>query len=164
MVWVRTVGDSSPRQEPSLLHSTDRSPLILLAAFPAVGVLAMIATWFLVADYPIPDDDAIYLGLLGFLFIVFLDLFFIVFVCYLLAMGNFRQGERWWAVKWSIGLFLSGLLVASVVGSLPWLLRRLVVALPWLTDVPWWLTAVPWWLFFWLFPWLFRLAARRSSR
>jgi hypothetical protein len=45
---------------------------VLVAAVSVAGVLAMVATWLLVAYYPIPDDETVYLGLLGFFFVMFL--------------------------------------------------------------------------------------------
>jgi hypothetical protein len=90
----------------------------VIAAFVA-GVLAMVATWFLVADFPIPGDDAIHLGLLGFFFVVFFDLLLISGF----ATSKFRQGQGMSAIKGSINLFLLGLFAASAVGSLPLLWR-----------------------------------------
>ena len=97
------------------------------------GVLAMIATWFLVARFPIPDDDAIYGGLLGFLFVVFLDAFLI----YGLILPEFRKGRRMEATRWLVGLILAGLLAATVVGAFPWFTSRFIPDGPWLDWILW---------------------------
>jgi hypothetical protein len=133
MAWMRIEeGSSSPQEGQRLRDSPDWLGFGLIAVFVA-GVLAMVATWFLVARYPIPDDEAIHLGVLGFLFIILLDLFLI----YHLVGPKIRQGRRMLAIKWFVSLVLLGLLVASVVGSLPWLVRRLIDAVPWLPNIFW---------------------------
>ncbi len=112
----------------------------LLGAVFVSGFLSMVATWFLVKHYPVPDDDAIYFGLLGFLFVA-------VFV-FCLAGGELAEPKP--AIKRIVSLILVGLLVASVVGSLPWLWSRLIAVLPWMQDIPWnllpmfWLVYYPW--------------------
>jgi hypothetical protein len=132
MAWKRIAGGSNPEEERGLKGSFDGLGLFLVAVSVA-GVLAMVATWLLVAYYPIPDDEAIYLGLLGFFFVVVLDFFLI----YYLVGPEVRKGQRISAVKTSVSLILLGLLVASVVGSLPWLLSRLIAAIPWVREIPW---------------------------
>ncbi|MGH7484149.1 MAG: hypothetical protein ACREMY_00920, partial [bacterium] len=104
-----------------------------MIAVSVAGGLAMVTTWFLVAYCSIPDNDAIYLGLLGFFFVALLDLLLISG----LFISNFRQGQGMAAIKWSVGLFLLGLLAASVVGSLPLLWQWLVAVVPGLQDVAW---------------------------
>ena len=81
----------------------------------------------------IPDDEAIYLGVLISCFLVFFD----VFLIYRIVSSKIRQGQRMEAVKWAVGCLLLGLLVAAVAGSLPWLLSRLNAALPWVRGTPW---------------------------
>lgn len=113
---------------------------LFLGAVSVAGVLAMVATWLFVAYYPIPDDEAIYLGVLGFFFVVLLGFFLI----YHLAGPEVRKGQRIAAVKTSVSLILLGLLVAAVVGSLPWLLSRLIAAIPWVREIPWSTLLVLW--------------------
>ena len=144
MAWSRIETSSIPEER--LQGASDGLGLVLTAVSVA-GVLAMVATWLLVAYYPIPDDEAVYLGLLGFCFVVFLD----VFLIYHLVGSEVRQGQGIAAVKTSVSLILLGLLVASVVGSLPWLLSRLIATLPWVQEIPWssllvlWLVAYDLW-------------------
>lgn len=117
------------------------------------GVLAMIVTWVLVARYPIPNDDATHLGLLGFFFVMFLDAFFI----YRLILPEFRKGDRIEAAKWLVGMIALGLLVAAVVGSLLWLTR-------WIPDEPW-TNWILWLLLALVFiPDIVRLWKKRRSR
>ena len=156
MPWMRIEGSSSPLQERELRGSPDGLGFGLIAISVA-GLLAMVATWFLVADYPVPDDDAIHLGLLGFFFVVFFDFFLI----YRLAGSRIQKGQWIAAAKWSIGLILLGLFVASIVGSLPWLFSRLITHYPW---IPWLLR-----VFFWLgiivaeFIWVWKARRARNS-
>lgn len=104
----------------------------LVGAILASGLLALVATWFLVNYSPIPDDDAINYGLIGF-FVVSLVYFFVF-----QAIADLkRMDPRILVIKKSVRLLLLGLLVASVVGSIPWLWSRLVVAMPWLPNVFW---------------------------
>lgn len=131
MAWNRIETSANPEQR--LQGTSDRLGLVLVAAISVAGVLAMVATWLLVAYYPIPDDETVYLGLLGFFFVVFLD----VALIYHRVGSEVRQGQGIAAVKTSVGLILLGLLVASFVGSLPWLLNRLIAALPWVQEFPW---------------------------
>ena len=137
MAWNQTETSSNSEQR---LQGTSDGLGLFLAAVSVSGVLAMVATWLLVAYSPIPDDEAIDLGLLGFFFVVFLDAFLI----YYLAGSKVRQGQSIAAVKTSVSLILLGLLVASLVGSLPWLISRLIAALPWMQEIPWSILPVFW--------------------
>lgn len=132
MPWIQIEGKPGTQEEPNPRNSPDWLSFGLIAA-AAAAFLAMVATWFLVAYSPIPDDNAVYLGLLGFLFVVIFDLILIAG----LAVSEVRQGEGMAAIKLSVSLFLLGLLVASVVGSLPLLWQRVMTAVPGLRDVPW---------------------------
>jgi len=132
MPWVLIEKSPTFQGERELSHS----PAWLgfgLVAIGVSGVLAMVATWFLVDLYPIPDDDAIHLGVLIFCFVVFFD----VLLIYRIARSEIRQGQRMGAVKWAAGLILLGLPVAAAAGSLPWLLDRLYAALPWMSGIHW---------------------------
>ena len=124
----------SPEEERELRASPEWMVVCGLIAFCVAGVLAMVATWFLVAEYPIPDDDAVYLGLLGFLFVMIFDVLIIVLLLFGFA-GLDRRGERTAAVKLFVKIFLLGLLAALVVGFLLWLLRRLVDVSPWVPNL-----------------------------
>lgn len=140
MAWIRVEKGSSLPEEEKLRHSPEWLDFGLIAIFVS-GVLAMVSTWFLVAYYPAPTDDAIHLGLLGFFFVVFFDFFLI----YRRAGAEIRKGQSLAAAKWSVGLILLGLLVASLVGFLPWLFRRLITYYPWipvLLRVLFWLMIV----------------------
>lgn len=137
MAWDRIETNSNPEQR---LQDSPAALVLLLAAVGAAGLLAMFATWLLVAGYPIPDDEAIYLGSLGFFFVVFLDAFLVSYV----VGSEVRQGQRIAAVKKSVGLILLGLFVASVVGSLPWFLGQLNAALPWVREIPWGILLASW--------------------
>lgn len=129
MAWIRIEESSAPQEEGKLQHSPEWLGFGLIAIFVSF-LLAMIATLFLVAydPVPIPNDDAIHLGLLGFSFIVFLDFFLI----YRLAGNKIRNGQSLAAAKRLVGLILLGLLVASLVGLLPWALRWLIAYFPWI--------------------------------
>jgi hypothetical protein len=142
MAWLQIEGKASAQEPQNPRSSPDWPSIALLVVFGA-AVLAMAATWFLDARFPIPNDNAIYLALLGF--------FFVLFIIFPLAVWKFLQGQGMTAVKSSLGLLLLGLLAALAVGSLPLLWRRLVAALPWVQEIPWsillvlWLTASEFW-------------------
>ncbi|SRR6266545_863250 len=114
--WIRVKGNANAQEEQNPRDSPNWLGILLIAPLVA-GVLAMIATWFLVPYLPIPDDDYIDLGLFLFLFIVLFDL----------IMIGFAARIRW---------FLLGLLAAPVVGSLPLLWRYLTASMPWVQDTP----------------------------
>ena len=128
MPWVRTEGKSSAPEALDTRTSPDGLSFAVIVVSVA-GVLAMVATWFLDAYFPIPNDEAIYLGLLGFLFVLFVISPF--------AVSKFLQGHGIAAVKSSLSLLLLGLFAALAVGSLPLLWRRLIAAIPWVQDIPW---------------------------
>jgi hypothetical protein len=123
------------KEEERRLHDSHDRPDLLLIGILVAGVLAMVATWFVVAYFPIPDDDAIHLGLLGFFFVLVID----VFLVYEDLRDAKLQGQRVPAIRRSVKLLLLGLLVAAIVGSLPWLWFRLwswlTAAMPWLPDI-----------------------------
>ncbi len=129
MAWTRIEAGSNLEQKPQ--GGSDGLGLVVVAVGVA-GLLAMVATWLLASYWPVPDDEAISVGLIGFFFVVFLDIFLI----YHWAVPAVRRGAGVEAVKMSVSLGLLGLLVASVVGALPWLLSRLLAALPWMQEIP----------------------------
>lgn len=128
MARLRVEGKPSSQVPQKPGTSSDGLALVVIWIV-AAGVLAMLATWFLVADFPIPDDEVIHLGLILALFILFLVL--------PVAVSKFLHGRGTAAVKSSIGWLLVGLFAALAVGSLPWLQRRLIAAIPWVQDIPW---------------------------
>jgi hypothetical protein len=138
MPWIQIEGKSSAQVERSPRSSPDGLGCAVIVISVA-GVLAMVTTWFLDAYFPIPDDEAVYFGLLGFLFVLFITLPF--------AALKFLGGRGIASVKSSLSLLLLGLFTALVVGSLPLLWRRLTAAIPWAQDIPFtvplmlWLTA-----------------------
>ena len=103
------------------MASKDESQLkvvLSLAAIGLAGILSMYATWFAISRYPIPDSDAINLGLAGFFLVVFLDIFFVCgFIINDLRNGK-RRSLREWAVNAAI--FVGGLLAAAVLGLFLW--------------------------------------------
>jgi uncharacterized membrane protein len=107
-------------------------PLVIgVVSFLVAMTLSMVVTWILISRYPVPDDEAVSLGLLGFFFVLFLDLFFLC-----LRIGpKIRKGEGLQAAGLSLGFLGVGLLVASVVGVLPWCLRWLVNTSPWILKL-----------------------------
>lgn len=93
--------------------------------------LSMFVTLVVVSRYPVPDDDMISLGLFLFFLVVFLDVFLI---------GDLTLGEHLRGPKKAIpvfklaGIFLCGLLVAAVVGMLPWSIAWVLSEAPWIPQ------------------------------
>jgi len=129
MPWIRIEGRTDSQEERTPLSSPDVLGFGLIGIFVA-GVLAMVATWFIDTYLPIPGGDAGTLGLLGFLFVLFITIPF--------AVSKLAQGN---GIKSSLTIFLlgliTGLITAVAVGSLLLLWRRLVAAIPWVQEIPW---------------------------
>lgn len=130
--WIRQVQeqlqDDRPYSGKGLMKSDFLDPIgFIFPAFLLAIILAVIVTWFVVARFPIPSDAAIELGLLGFFFVVFFDLVFMV----RLVVPRFQEGQRAAAAKSAMTFILLGLLVASLVGVLPWSVRWLFELSPW---------------------------------
>jgi hypothetical protein len=87
----------------------------------------MIVTWFLADHYSLPADATIALGLLGAVFVILFDLFLLFF----LAGAKLREGSIAAAIKQGVLLLGLGLLIAPVVGVLPWCLRWVMNSSPW---------------------------------
>lgn len=121
MAWARRDTMSSKAQ-----GSDNRLLVVLLAAFP-ISLLSMVVTWLLYDRYSLPDDSAISIGLLGAVFVVLLDLFLLVY----LAGGKLREGQIAAAIKGGLLLIGLGLLIAPLVGVLPWSMRWLWYSSPW---------------------------------
>ncbi len=156
MPWIRVEEGSGPDQR----GVRNDGLTFLVGAVFASGLLSMVATWFFVNHYPVPDDDAIHYGLLGFFFVA---VFVLCLAGWVLAESKLRKGQRIPAIKRIVSLILVGLLVASVVGSLPWLWSRLIAVLPWMRDIPWFLLLVS----LSYYPWRLRKLTedhRRQSR
>jgi hypothetical protein len=134
MAWIRV--EDSPDRERLPVRKDGFG--FIVGALCASGLLSLVATWFVVKYSPIPDDNDIYIGLIGFFFVVFLDL---CFIFQWIADLKPRRGERVPVIMRSMRLLLLGLLLASVLGSIPWLFSRLwshlVAAMPWLPDALW---------------------------
>jgi len=117
---------------PGIVKSDSSDPILFgTTVFFLALTLAMIVTWFLVARYPIPEDDAIYTGLVFFFLIVFFSLPLI----FRMVGPERRTGQRMLAVKWSFKLFGLSLLAASLVGVLPWLFKWLFNYSPWVFRI-----------------------------
>ena len=129
MPWIRIEGRTGSQEERNPLSSPEALGFGLIGIFVA-GVLAMVATWFIDTYLPIPGGDAGTLGLLGFLFVLFITIPF--------AVSKLAQGN---GIKSSLTIFLlgliTGLITAVAVGSLLLLWRRLVAAIPWVQEIPW---------------------------
>jgi hypothetical protein len=134
---------------------TDRPLIVALAVIPILP-LSMIVTWFLYDRYPLPDDSAISLGLLGFVFVVLFDLFLLFY----LIGGKLREGQFAAAAKVGLLLLGLGLLIAPLVGVLPWSLCWLYDSSPW---VPFLLRALFAVLVIAMLVWVWR-APRESRR
>lgn len=132
MPWIRTEDMPGAQVKRNPGYSFDWLAVSVTATFVA-GILAMVVTWLLVAYFPFPDDNAIYISLLGFFFVMFFDLLIVSGA----AVSKLRQGQRLAPVKESIVWILLGLLAASVVGSLPLLWKWLTIAMPGARDLPW---------------------------
>jgi hypothetical protein len=139
MPWIR-IEETLAEEKRKTLDAPEWLGFVLVVTVVAAGVLAMVVPVLLVDHSPAPVDDAIPIGLAGFLFVVILDFFL---VCYL-ASSKIRQGQYIAALKWSVSLILLGLLAASAVGSLVWLGIRLIAAIPWVPDIPWGLLLMLW--------------------
>ncbi|HEY3569066.1 MAG TPA: hypothetical protein VGP73_14115 [Thermoanaerobaculia bacterium] len=109
-------------------QGSDNRPLVVLlaAAFP-ISLLSMVVTWLLYDRYSLPDDSALSIGLLGAVFVVLLDLFLLVY----LVGGKLRERQFAVAVKEGLLLLGLGLLIAPLVGVLPWSMRWLWYSSPW---------------------------------
>lgn len=106
--------------------SGDRPLVIALAIIPILSVLSMAVTVLLATQYFI-DDVAISLGLLGAVFVVLLDLCLLVY----LVGARLRKGQFAVAIKGGLLLIGLGLLIAPLVGVLPWSMRWLWSSSPW---------------------------------
>lgn len=85
---------------------------------------AMFGTWFVISRYPVPDSDAINVGLFAFLMIALLTLFAAV----ALAVADWRQLKR-------TALVLGGgFLAAAVLGGLAWGVGRIFIGRPQAQD------------------------------
>ena len=87
-------------------------------------MVSMYATWVAISRYPIPDSDAINLGLF---------LFFLIGLIDLLIIGNlivFDSPEGIHIGKLS-GIFVGGLLIAAAVGLLTWGIGWFIADRPW---------------------------------
>jgi hypothetical protein len=135
MSWVRKKGKSADQEERNLRGSSGGLGFAVTVVVVA-GVLAPVATLLVDAYLPIPVNNAIYLGLLVFLFVLF--------VIFPFAVSGLVQGQGIAAIKSSLWLLLLGLFVASDVGSLSFLWYRLRAVIPWIQDIPWGLLLVLW--------------------
>jgi hypothetical protein len=109
---------------------SDFIPMAILAAL-AILVLAMIVTWLLAAHYSLPDDDTITLGLLGAVIVLLAALVLLVF----LAGSKLLEGRLKAAALQGSAILGLGLLIASLVGVLPWSLRWVDRSYPWVSGV-----------------------------
>jgi hypothetical protein len=126
----RKQGPSSPPEKARA--SVSPEPLVWgVVAFLVAITLSMVVTWNLLARFPILDDDAIALGLVGFFVVLFFDLVAI----YFLIGPKVRKGERREAAGLAAGIFGLGLLVALAVGVLPWSIQWIVQRNPWVSTV-----------------------------
>ena len=132
MAWVRVVDSPYPRsaQQENLFAN---GPVLALCAVVLAGFLALVLTFGIINYdfFPFPSDDAISLGLLGFTFIVLLDLIAICW-CWWTGFRNHSLGE---ALVKTVLLVPAGLLVASVVGVLPWSFHWLLTHYPWIETL-----------------------------
>jgi hypothetical protein len=109
---------------------SDFIPMAILAVL-AILVLAMIVTWLLAGHYSLPDDETITLGLLGAVIVLLAALALLVF----LAGSKLLEGRLKAAALQGSAILGLGLLVAFLVGVLPWSLRWLDRSYPWMSDV-----------------------------
>lgn len=87
-------------------------------------MLSMYATWVAVSRYPIPDSNAINLGLFLFFLIGLIDLLIIGN----LIVFNFPEGV---SIGKLTGIFVGGLLIAAAVGLLTWGIGWFIADRPW---------------------------------
>jgi hypothetical protein len=106
--------------------STSRALLALLALIPSLP-LSLMAASSLDYRYSPTDDDAIFFGLLGSVFLVLFDLFFLLF----LIGSRLRAGQRVVATKRELSILGLGLLIAPLVGVFPWSFRWLYNSSSW---------------------------------
>jgi hypothetical protein len=102
-------------------------------------MLSMYATWVAISRYPIPDSDAINLGLFLFFLIGLLDL---LLIGDLVVLGS-SEGKAIKIDELSI-VFVGGLLGAVVVGLCTWGIGWLVTEKPWVTRAFWIAVAILW--------------------
>jgi len=129
--WLKPAQDEhQPPPGPGIVKADSGDPtLFILGGFFATITLSMIATWFLVDRYPFPNDDAIYVGLLCFLFVGFLDLALVVYV----VAGKLATGQFLAAAKSGLKAGGLGFLIASLAGVLPWCFKWLLSYFPWIS-------------------------------
>jgi hypothetical protein len=87
-------------------------------------MLSMYATWVAISRYPIPDSDAINLGLFLFFLIGLIDLVIIGN----LILFDLPEGKH---IGKLAGIFVSGLLIAAAVGLLTWGIGWFIAGRPW---------------------------------
>jgi hypothetical protein len=135
MPWIRIEGITGSQEELNPRSSLDvlGFAVIVMIVISVAGVLSMVATWFIDTYLPIPGGDAGTLGLLGFLFVLFITIPF--------AVSKLEQGNGIEAIRSSLTIFLlgliTGLITAVAVGSLLLFWRRHVAAIPWVQEIPW---------------------------
>lgn len=127
MPWIRIEDKPGAQEERSSRSSLDGLGFVV-TVISVAGVLSMVATWFLAAYFPIPADNAVHLGLLVFLFVLF--------ITFPLAVLPFLEGRGRAAIKASLSFAVSGLIAAVALGSLPLLWSRLIAAMPWIQEFP----------------------------
>jgi hypothetical protein len=99
-----------------------------VTAVPLTLMLSAYATWFAISRYPIPDSDAINLGLFAFFGVLLLDVFFVCdrVVVSLRKEGRITPGE----LARIATIFLGGALLAALFGLSVWLIWGLA-SKPW---------------------------------
>lgn len=128
MAWIRIEQSLTPR---TTQNSTGWLSGLISVLF--LALLAMMVTVSIVGSYHVAVDDAVALGIAGSLVVLLLV---VALVGYFVVLG-FRQGQGSLAAKRSMAALLVGLPAAAVVGVLPWLGHRLIVAMPWVAHFPW---------------------------
>ena len=108
-------------------QSSHDLPLLVALGVIPVLVVSMFVAFVLAGRYSLDDDKAVTLGLLGAVFVVLLDLYFLAF----LVVARVREGRIAAAVKGGLLLLGAGLPIAAVVGALPWSTRWLLNSSPW---------------------------------
>jgi hypothetical protein len=143
MPWLRVV-DSPYPQSAQQGNPFAKGLGFALFAVGLAGILALASTVEIIQYPSFPDDDTLSVGVFGFTFIVFLDL---IVICrgWWAGFRNHRLDE---ALVMTVLLVPAGLLVASVVGVLPWSSRWLLLHYPWIRTL---LRLFFWgWFVFWV--------------
>jgi hypothetical protein len=117
------VADPNAVQRPfSRPSGTELRVLYWMVSLMFAVALSMYATWFAISRYPVPDSNALNLGLF---------LFFLIGLVTLLIIGDLKLFGKHIGIVEAVGIFVGGFLIAAVVGSVTWGIGWFIADRPW---------------------------------